>query len=114
MFSTSSNPIQAIFSTIITISSQKLFFIHLISFQVNFMITGGGRFRSRRQIGNDQQQSQLAPSYVQLYRDLAQTSGGQTIEVTKSELPEAVSIITESSSSSLVLSYALTGNYRLF
>ncbi|KAM8740973.1 von Willebrand factor A domain-containing protein 7-like [Acanthopagrus schlegelii] len=71
---------------------------------VNFMITGGGLFRRRRQIGNDQQQQQsrLSTSDLQLYRDLAQTSGGQSIEVTKSELPEAVSIITESSSSSLV------------
>ncbi|XP_030294299.1 von Willebrand factor A domain-containing protein 7-like [Sparus aurata] len=71
---------------------------------VNFMITGRGLFRRRRQIGNDQQQQQsrLATSDAQLYRDLAQTSGGQTIEVTKSELPEAISIITESSSSSLV------------
>ena len=80
------------------------------------MITGGGLLRRRRQTGNDQQQQQsrLATSDVQLYRDLAQASGGQTIEVTKTELPEAVSIITESSSSSLVLSNALTGNYRLF
>ncbi|XP_030294743.1 von Willebrand factor A domain-containing protein 7-like [Sparus aurata] len=71
---------------------------------VNFMLTGGGIFRRRRQIDNNQQQQQSrsVSSYVQLYRDLAQTSGGQTIEVTKSELPEAVTIITESSSSSLV------------
>lgn len=77
------------------------------------MITGGGLFRRRRQIGNDQQQQQsrLSASELQLYRDLAQTSGGQSIEVTKSELPEAVSIITESSSSSLVLNNALTGDY---
>ena len=67
------------------------------------MITSSGRLRRRRQIGNDQQQqSRLEPSDVQLYRDLAQASGGQTIEVTKTELPEAVTIITESSSSSLV------------
>ena len=70
------------------------------------MISDVPIYRVRRQIGNDQQQQQRqrrsASSYVQLYRDLAQTSGGQTIEVTKTELPEAVTIITESSSSSLV------------
>ncbi|XP_073335819.1 LOW QUALITY PROTEIN: von Willebrand factor A domain-containing protein 7-like [Pagrus major] len=74
---------------------------------VNCMFTGRLGFRRRRQISNDQQQQQqqqsrLATSDAQLYRDLAQTSGGQSIEVTKRELPEAVSIVTESSSSSLV------------
>ena len=37
-----------------------------------------------------------------LYRELADTSGGQVIEVTKSELSEATTIITESSTDSLV------------
>ncbi|XP_044226873.1 von Willebrand factor A domain-containing protein 7-like [Thunnus albacares] len=70
---------------------------------VNFMITSI-LFRRRRQIDNDQQQklTRMVASDVQLYRDLAQASGGQAIEVTKSELPEVTSIITESSSSSLV------------
>eukprot|EP00064_Thunnus_orientalis_P014263 superscaffoldBa00002458_g14305 len=70
---------------------------------VNFMITSI-LSRRRRQIDNDQQQklTRMVASDVQLYRDLAQASGGQAIEVTKSELPEVTSIITESSSSSLV------------
>ncbi|XP_035521927.1 von Willebrand factor A domain-containing protein 7-like [Morone saxatilis] len=44
----------------------------------------------------------MVKSEAQLYRDLAQASGGQAIEVTKSELQVATSIIVESSSSSLV------------
>ncbi|XP_044079816.1 von Willebrand factor A domain-containing protein 7-like [Siniperca chuatsi] len=71
---------------------------------VNFMITNIPGFRRRRQSGNDQQQrrSQMSESDAQLYRDLAQASGGQAIEVTKSELPVATRIVIESSSSSLV------------
>ncbi|XP_052385230.1 von Willebrand factor A domain-containing protein 7-like isoform X2 [Oncorhynchus keta] len=46
--------------------------------------------------------SRMAVSDSQLYRELAQSSGGQAIQVTKTELPKATSIIVESSSSSLV------------
>ena len=79
--------------------------IHLFSFQVNFMITNVLSFRRRRQNYNNQQQNRprMGASDVQLYRDLAQASGGQAIEVSKSDLPKVTSIITESSSSSLVL-----------
>ncbi|KAI3373209.1 hypothetical protein L3Q82_006518 [Scortum barcoo] len=71
---------------------------------VNFMITNILGFRRRRQSGDDQQQqrSRMLTSDNQLYRDLAQASGGQAVEISKSELPVATSIITESSSSSLV------------
>eukprot|EP00064_Thunnus_orientalis_P014262 superscaffoldBa00002458_g14304 len=69
---------------------------------VNFMITGSTVVNRRRRRDDKQQHSKIAASDVQLYRDLAQASGGQAIEVTKSELPAATSIITESSSSSLV------------
>ncbi|XP_068572631.1 von Willebrand factor A domain-containing protein 7-like [Cebidichthys violaceus] len=73
---------------------------------VNFMITGILGFRRRRQSDDSQQQQQsrsrMLTSDAQLYRDLAQVSGGLAIEVSKSELPVATSIITESSSSSLV------------
>ncbi|XP_075343581.1 von Willebrand factor A domain-containing protein 7-like [Odontesthes bonariensis] len=71
---------------------------------VNFMITAILGFRRRRQADNDQQQQspRMARSDTQLYRDLAQASGGQAIEVTKDQLLEATSIIQESSSSSLV------------
>ncbi|CAK6971424.1 von Willebrand factor A domain-containing protein 7-like [Scomber scombrus] len=65
---------------------------------VNFMITGSTAL-SRRRRRND---SKITASDMQLYRDLAHASGGQAIEVTKSELPVATSIITESSNSSLV------------
>ncbi|XP_023272394.1 von Willebrand factor A domain-containing protein 7-like [Seriola lalandi dorsalis] len=70
---------------------------------VNFMITGTVFGRRRRSDNNQQQQlSRMGSSAAQLYRDLAQASGGQAIEVTKSELLEATNIITDSSSSSLV------------
>ncbi|XP_018547038.1 von Willebrand factor A domain-containing protein 7 isoform X2 [Lates calcarifer] len=67
---------------------------------VNFMITSG--LGSQRQSDNNQQLSQITRSGAQVYKDLAQASGGQAIEVTKSELLEATSILTESTSSSLV------------
>ncbi|XP_047463491.1 von Willebrand factor A domain-containing protein 7-like [Mugil cephalus] len=71
---------------------------------VNFMITNVFGFRRRRQLEDSQQQqySRMAASDTQLYRDLAQASGGQAIEVTKSQLLDATSIIVESTSSSLV------------
>ncbi|XP_071362498.1 von Willebrand factor A domain-containing protein 7-like isoform X2 [Trachinotus anak] len=70
---------------------------------VTFMITNILGSRRRRQTDNGQQQnSRMLKSDAQLYRDLAQASGGQAIEVAKSELLGATSIITESSSSSLV------------
>ncbi|XP_041809022.1 von Willebrand factor A domain-containing protein 7-like [Chelmon rostratus] len=68
---------------------------------VNFMISMLPS-RRRRRDDSQQQHSRIKESDAQLYRDLAQASGGQAIEVTKSELPVAISIITESSSSSLV------------
>ncbi|XP_074468122.1 von Willebrand factor A domain-containing protein 7-like isoform X2 [Sebastes fasciatus] len=72
---------------------------------VNFMLTGILGLRRRRQDDNNQQQQQqnrMVRTDAQLYRDLAQVSGGLAIEVRKSQLPEATSIITQSSSSSLV------------
>ncbi|KAK6317580.1 hypothetical protein J4Q44_G00129800, partial [Coregonus suidteri] len=72
---------------------------------VTFFLTGSLGLRRRR--GSDQgqgqvQHSRMAVSDAQLYRNLAQSSGGQAIQVTKTELPKATSIIVESSSSSLV------------
>uniref|UniRef100_A0A3B3DEG2 von Willebrand factor A domain containing 11 n=3 Tax=Oryzias melastigma TaxID=30732 RepID=A0A3B3DEG2_ORYME len=72
---------------------------------VNFMITGILSSRRRRQANENQQQQQtqrMARSDSQLYRDLSQASGGQAIEVSKNQLLQATSIITESTSSSLV------------
>lgn len=80
-------------------------FAHLIVFQVNFMITAVLGLRRRRQADNNQQQQQsvrMSRAGGQLYRDLAQASGGQAVEVTKSQLLEAINILTESTSSSLV------------
>ncbi|KAG7224593.1 hypothetical protein INR49_011346 [Caranx melampygus] len=70
---------------------------------VNFMITDSTvTNRRRRRDTIHKRQRAISESDAQLYRDLAQASGGQAIEVTKSELPVATSIITESSRSSLV------------
>ena len=60
--------------------------------------------RRRRSADKQQRHGRIGESDAQLYRDVAQTSGGLVIEVTKNELPVAVSVITESSSSSLVMS----------
>uniref|UniRef100_A0A673BN34 VWFA domain-containing protein n=1 Tax=Sphaeramia orbicularis TaxID=375764 RepID=A0A673BN34_9TELE len=69
---------------------------------VNFLITDTSTTNrahwSNRRLLSDR----LAAADAQVYRDVAQDSGGQFIEVTKSELPTATSIIIESSSSSLV------------
>ncbi|XP_059207495.1 von Willebrand factor A domain-containing protein 7-like [Centropristis striata] len=72
---------------------------------VNFMITGILGSRRRRQNDDNESQQQnhrLVKTDAQLYRDISQISGGLSIEVSKSQLLEATSIITESSSSSLV------------
>nr|XP_046186079.1 von Willebrand factor A domain-containing protein 7-like isoform X2 [Oncorhynchus gorbuscha]XP_046186089.1 von Willebrand factor A domain-containing protein 7-like isoform X2 [Oncorhynchus gorbuscha]XP_046186098.1 von Willebrand factor A domain-containing protein 7-like isoform X2 [Oncorhynchus gorbuscha] len=72
---------------------------------VTFFLTGSLGLRRRRGIDHGQgqvQHSRMAVSASQLYRELAQSSGGQAIQVTKTELPKATSIIVESSSSSLV------------
>uniref|UniRef100_A0A4W6FN58 von Willebrand factor A domain containing 11 n=2 Tax=Lates calcarifer TaxID=8187 RepID=A0A4W6FN58_LATCA len=75
---------------------------------VNFMITTSTATNRLRR--SEQQHTRIAAADAQLYRDLAQTSGGQAIEVTKSELLEASSIITDSSSSSLVTLLQATRN----
>ncbi|XP_022540193.2 von Willebrand factor A domain-containing protein 7 [Astyanax mexicanus] len=75
---------------------------------VNFMLTNALSARRRRSIGNsqnDQQQSssaRLSNPSNEIYQELAQASGGQAIEVTKATLPQATSIIVDTSSSSLV------------
>ncbi|KAK5858709.1 hypothetical protein PBY51_002830 [Eleginops maclovinus] len=64
---------------------------------VNFMISGSTVLNKEGIEGN-----RISESEAELYRELAQASGGLAIEVTKSELPVATSIITQSSTSSLV------------
>lgn len=71
--------------------------------QVNFIISGSTVANRRRlRNGNQQQHSRIEEAESQLYRDLAQTSGGQAAEVTTSEVSEAISVLTESNSVSLV------------
>ncbi|XP_078121619.1 von Willebrand factor A domain-containing protein 7-like isoform X2 [Sander vitreus] len=77
---------------------------------VNFMISGSTTLNRRRRSEDNQKLHRIAESDAQLYRDLAQASGGLAIEVTKSELPVATSIITDSSSSSLVTLLQATRN----
>ncbi|XP_053298127.1 von Willebrand factor A domain-containing protein 7 [Pleuronectes platessa] len=69
---------------------------------VNFMITDSNVTNLRILRDKTRRWRAIATSDAQVYRDLAQASGGQAIEVTKTELPVATSIITESTSSSLV------------
>uniref|UniRef100_A0A096M5U5 VWFA domain-containing protein n=1 Tax=Poecilia formosa TaxID=48698 RepID=A0A096M5U5_POEFO len=72
---------------------------------VNFMITDVLGLRRRTQADNNQQQQSVRMSRAggQLYRDLAQASGGQAVEVTKGQLLEAINILTESTSSSQIV-----------
>lgn len=58
--------------------------------------------RRRLRNGDQQQHSRIDEAESQVYRDLAQTSGGQAVEVATSEVSEAISILTESNSASLV------------
>ncbi|MEQ2253011.1 hypothetical protein ILYODFUR_027672, partial [Ilyodon furcidens] len=70
---------------------------------VNFMITNVLGIRHQSPTDGSQQQNPLMVRLDgQMYRDLAQASGGQTVEVSKSQLLEAIDILTESTSSSLV------------
>ncbi|XP_074468125.1 von Willebrand factor A domain-containing protein 7-like [Sebastes fasciatus] len=68
---------------------------------VIFMITGS-TVVNRRGRSVEQKQQKISEADAQLYRDVAQASGGLVIEVAKSELPVATSIIAQSSNSSLV------------
>lgn len=59
---------------------------------------------SRRRRRNPQGISarSMSQADAQLYRDLARASGGQAIEVTKSDLSLATSVISDSSASAVV------------
>lgn len=73
-------------------------YTHLYSVQVNFIVTTSGA-RRRRSIRT----KRLAPTEFQVYKDLAQASGGQAIQVAKYELLDAISVFLQSFSSTLVL-----------
>lgn len=67
------------------------------------MISGSSE-ANRRTRRNDQLQSKISASDAQVYKDLAQVSGGQAIEVATSDLGTAIGLITRlSSSASLVI-----------
>lgn len=68
------------------------------------MISGTTVVNRRKRSKDNQNLNRIAESDAQLYRDLAQASGGLVVEVSKTELPEATSIITQFSRSSLVTS----------
>lgn len=78
----------------------------LLIIQVTFMLTGSFSYRRRRAVSQSQQftSRSLFQSDIQLYRDLAHVSGGQTIEVPKRTLSQATAVITDSSTSALVYS----------
>ncbi|XP_018520418.1 von Willebrand factor A domain-containing protein 7 [Lates calcarifer] len=69
---------------------------------VNFILTDVLVSRRRRRGIQGVNPRSMSQSDAQLYRDLARASGGQTIEVTKSELSVATSIIEDSSASAVV------------
>ncbi|XP_056141253.1 von Willebrand factor A domain-containing protein 7-like [Lampris incognitus] len=77
---------------------------------VNFMLTNVLGLRRWKEGEKNQSYSHTRRTEDQLYRELAQASGGQAIEVAKNELSQAVSIITKSSSSSLVTVLQLVRN----
>jgi len=58
--------------------------------------------RRRRRRSSGVFRRAVSQSDAQLYQDLAQASGGQAIEVTKSDLFMATSVIEDSSAGSVV------------
>ncbi|KAI3352993.1 hypothetical protein L3Q82_019566 [Scortum barcoo] len=77
--------------------------------KVTFMLTQV--FATRRRRSNLRSSSRsLSQSEAQLYRDLAQDSGGQAIEVTKSDLFLATTVVEDSSASALVTVFQVAMN----
>ncbi|KAF7650011.1 hypothetical protein LDENG_00132850 [Lucifuga dentata] len=74
---------------------------------VTFMLTDVLSSRRRRRNATSRTVSQ---SDAQLYRDLAEASGGQAIEVTKADLSLATSVIEDSSASALVTVFQVARN----
>ncbi|CAM4483475.1 unnamed protein product [Leuciscus chuanchicus] len=70
---------------------------------VTFILTDPFSFRRRRDVSQSQQfnSRSIPQSDIQLYRDLAQISGGQTIEVPRATLSQATAVITDASTSAL-------------
>ncbi|XP_034544761.1 von Willebrand factor A domain-containing protein 7 isoform X2 [Notolabrus celidotus] len=77
---------------------------------VTFMLTDVLATRQRRKSLQGVSQRLLSESDAQLYRDLAQASGGQAIEVTKSDLSLATSIIQDTSAGAVVTVFQVVRN----
>lgn len=58
--------------------------------------------RRRRRSSQGVMPREMSQADAQLYRDLARASGGQAIEIAKSELTRATSVIKDSSASAVV------------
>ncbi|XP_008274830.1 von Willebrand factor A domain-containing protein 7-like [Stegastes partitus] len=69
---------------------------------VTFILTDVLASRRRRRSSQGWASRAMSQADAQLYRDLARASGGQTIEVTKSDLSAATSVIEDSSASAVV------------
>ncbi|KAL3996216.1 ubiquitin-like modifier-activating enzyme ATG7 [Sarotherodon galilaeus] len=78
--------------------------------QVTFMLTGSAAGQRRRRTSQGVVPRAMSQSGAQLYQDLAQTSGGQAIQVTKSELSLATSVIVDSSASAVVTVFQASRN----
>ncbi|CAK6969156.1 von Willebrand factor A domain-containing protein 7-like [Scomber scombrus] len=76
--------------------------LSLSGLQVNFLLTDSTSSRRRRRGIQVLSPRSLTQSDAQLYHDLAQASGGQAIEVTKSDLSVATTVIEDSSASDVV------------
>ncbi|KAM9315079.1 von Willebrand factor A domain-containing protein 7 isoform 2-T2 [Pholidichthys leucotaenia] len=77
--------------------------------QITFMLTGGLARRRRRRDGQSAARA-MSRSDAQLYSDLAQASGGQNIQVTKSDFSLATSVIRDSSASAVVTVFQVVKN----
>ncbi|KAM6971809.1 von Willebrand factor A domain-containing protein 7-like [Aplochiton taeniatus] len=78
---------------------------------VTFMLTDNllsSRRRRRGVVGGTA--THLTQSDAQLYRDLAEASGGQAIEVNKAELPQATSVIEDTTAGALVTVFQVSRN----
>ncbi|KAM9314807.1 von Willebrand factor A domain-containing protein 7-like [Pholidichthys leucotaenia] len=78
--------------------------------EVNFLLTN---IFSRRRRSNDQRSlagARLSSADLQLYQDLAQVSGGQAIQVSKSSLSVATAVIKDSSVGAVVTVFHVVVN----
>ncbi|XP_031415797.1 von Willebrand factor A domain-containing protein 7-like [Clupea harengus] len=86
----------------VTLKSTVTALIESTKSKVTFMLTDPSRSARRHQRSGSPTSNRLSEADAQLYRDLAQASGGQAIEVSESSLPQATVIIEDSSSPALV------------